>query len=261
MSTKHKDYFDSELAELLANKISEHLPEFRGETFVIAIKTGIEDLELKARVDLIANQLNSHLTEHGDYLFSLDILMKILGPENPNETGMFTEWYWLMPVAAYVEKYGQDHFDRSIEAIKEITKRHTGEYAVRPYIKSEPDKCLALMAEWAVDSNMHVRRLASEGLRPRLPWSGKLDQFIADPNPVIAILEKLKEDQSKFVQKSVANNMGDILKDNYELALKVLKRWAKSKDKNTRWIVKHALRNAVKKEKPEALAILKELAA
>ena len=108
------------------------------------------------------------------------------------------------------------------------------------------------MLEWSQSKNVHVRRLSSEGIRPRLPWAKKMDQYILDPKPILPILENLKEDKSLFVKKSVANNLNDILKDNYNIAMEVLKKWSESHNTNTRWIIKHALRNEIRKDNPEA---------
>ncbi len=173
---------------------------------------------------------------------------------------MFTQGYWLMPVAKYVEKYGLDHFSESIATIEEITKRHTGEYCIRPFLEQYPEKTLTVVKKWSQDPNFHVRRLSSEGVRPRLPWAKKLDQFVADPKPILPILENLKDDPSRFVQKSVANNLNDILKDNYTIGMGTLRRWAKDPTKNRRWIIKHALRNERKKKNPEAFEIIEEAA-
>jgi 3-methyladenine DNA glycosylase AlkC len=114
-----------------------------------------------------------------------------------------------------------------------------------------------LMLQWSLDSNVHVRRLSSEGLRPRLPWAKKLEQFVSDPGPILPILENLKEDESLFVKKSVANNINDILKDNYDIGIRLLKRWSRSQNTNTRWIIKHALRNELKKVNTEAINLVK----
>jgi hypothetical protein len=105
------------------------------------------------------------------------ILVSILGEENKNETGMFTEFYWIMPIGKFVEKYGLEHLEISIRAIEEITKRNTGEYAVRPFIRKYPRELLVIMKKWAKSDNFHLRRLASEGLRPKLPWATKLDVY------------------------------------------------------------------------------------
>ena len=249
-----KFYYNKELAELLADKIKPVYSKFDKKGFVREVSKGVKDLELKARVEVITDSLSGYLPKN--YKSAVKILLKILGPENKNETGMFKEYYWLMPVAYFVEKYGLDDFDTSVNAIYEITKRNTGEYAIRPYIRKYPAKTLKLMKKWSKDKNVHVRRLASEGVRPRLPWSQKLDEYIDDPTPIFDIIDNLKEDESMFVKKSVANNLNDILKDNYDIGIIVLRKWSKSKNKDTQWIIKHALRNEVKKKNPEALKIV-----
>ncbi len=254
---KLKFWFDKDLAILLSDKIRAHYPMFDAKGFVREIAGGTENLELKDRVELIADVLHAKLPS--DYSQSIKLLLKILGPENVKETGMFTEGYWLMPIAKYIEKYGLDHFSTSMDAIKEITKRHTGEYCIRPFIKKYPQKTLALMKKWSLESNVHVRRLSSEGLRPRLPWAGKLEQFIEDPKPILPIIENLRDDDSKFVQKSVANNLNDIMKDNYEIGIETIKKWSKGATRNRKWIIKHALRNQLKKQNAEAQKILESL--
>jgi 3-methyladenine DNA glycosylase AlkC len=177
-----------------------------------------------------------------NYEDAIDILMKILGEENPNETGMFSEYYWIMPIGKYVELYGLHDFSISMIAIGEITKRNTGEYAIRPFLKKYPDKTIEILMNWAKSENFHLRRLASEGSRPKLPWSTKLDIFIDNPEPIFNILSILKEDHIRFVQKSVANNITDYLKVNYEAARRLLIEWSTSSNLNTKWIIKYATR-------------------
>ena len=254
---KLKYWFDKDLAILLSGKIQEHCGLFDVEGFIEKIEDGTKNLELKDRVELIADQLREKLP--AEFIQALNILYQILGPENENETGMFTEGYWVMPIAKYVEKYGLDHFQESMEFIKEITKRNTGEYCIRPFLETYPDKTLAEMEKWSLDQNVHIRRLSSEGLRPRLPWAKKLDQFIENPKPILDILENLKDDDSKFVQKSVANNLNDILKDNYEIGIEILKKWVKEATQNRKWIIRHALRIQIKKGNAEAKKIIAEL--
>lgn len=258
MATKKlKEWFDKDLALLLAAKIKTQYTAFKVRRFVDQADQGVQKLELKGRVELIADFLHTNLPD--DYPHAVQILTAILGPENEAETGMFTEGYWLMPVAKYVEKYGLDHFSESIAAIEEITKRHTGEYCIRPFLEQYPERTLNVMRKWSLEPNFHVRRLASEGVRPRLPWAKKLDQFIADPKPILPIMENLKDDPSRFVQKSVANNLNDILKDNYTIGMDILRRWAKDAPKDRQWVIKHALRNERKKKNPEAFEIIKEV--
>jgi len=172
--------------------------------------------------------------------------MQIIGNENPNETGMFTNFYWLMPIGKFVEKYGLEDFGISIKVIEEITKRNTGEYAIRPFIKKYPEKTLQVLLGWSKSNNFHLRRLAIEGCRPKLPWATKLDLFIENPVPVFKILKNLIQDEVKFVQKSVANNIADYLKVNQNEVTKFIKLYEKTDCKNTLWILKHATRNKIK---------------
>lgn len=237
---KPTDYFDKELAEMLADKILPVYPDFNKDTFVNSVQNGIKNKALKQRVELMADELHSQLPAH--YPKAVDILMQILGPENPNETGMFTEFYWLMPMAKFVEKYGLDHYEVSINAIAEITKRNTGEYAIRPFIRKYPGQTLEVMKHWTRSDNFHLRRLASEGLRPKLPWATKLELFIEEPEPVFEILELLKEEPVRFVQKSVANHITDYLKVNPEATGTLVLKWQRSNHPNTQWIIKHATR-------------------
>jgi len=251
---KLKYWFDEDLAILLSKKIKPYYDLFEVERFIEKVEKGTKNLELKDRVEWIADQLREQLPL--EYTEALDILYPVLGPENEQETGMFTEGYWVMPIAKYVEKYGVNHFQESMDFIKEITKRNTGEYCIRPFLETYPEKTLEEMENWSLDPNVHVRRLSSEGLRARLPWAKKLDQVIENPKPIIVILENLKDDDSKFVQKSVANNLNDILKDNYEFGMEVLEKWSKGATPNRKWIIRHALRSQIKKENPQAQKIL-----
>lgn len=234
------EQFGKSLAILLSEKLQSVYSDFDTASFVQAVDEGVVDKTYTQRIIWIAEQMHAHLPQ--DYEQALNILLAILGDENPNETGMFTHYWWIMPIAKYVELYGLDHFDLSIKAIEEITKRNTGEYAIRPYIRAYPEKSLHQMRAWALSDNFHLRRLASEGLRPKLPWSTKLDTFNDDPSPVFDILELLKEDPIMFVKKSVGNHLTDWLKVNDEPTKKLLKMWQQSENKHTQWIVKRATR-------------------
>ena len=207
---------------------------------------------------MIADQLDAHLP--GNFDEKYEILEQILGEENPEETGMFTEYYWLMPMAKWIEKYGLNHFKTSMKAIEEITKRNTGEYTIRPFIEKYPERTLKVMLKWSKNKNRHIRRLAIEGVRPRLPWASKLQMFIDDPQPILPILENLKDDPSKYVQKSVANNINDILKDNYTIGMELLQKWTSTNPtKPRKWIIKHALRKRIKEEDSKAIELLEAL--
>ena len=233
-------YFGANLAELLSDKIGEVHKDFNKSDYVEAIRKNCNNLGYTQRIELHADQLHHYLPH--DFIKASDILIAILGDENKNETGMFSEFYWVMPIGKYIEKYGLEHFEQSMYAIEEITKRNTGEYAIRPFIRKYPEETLLKMTEWAKSENFHLRRLASEGLRPKLPWAPKLDTYINNPEPVFDILEILKEDEVMFVKKSVANHLTDWLKVNREPAVELIKKWSKSDNKNTKWIIKRATR-------------------
>ncbi|MFN6945716.1 MAG: DNA alkylation repair protein [Cytophagaceae bacterium] len=231
-------YFGANLAELLSDKILDVYKEFPKQEYVNAIKRGCDNLSYTKRIELHADELNRFLPD--DFKKASKILVAILGDENKNETGMFSEFYWIMPIGKYIEKYGVDNYDVSLNAIEEITKRNTGEYAIRPFIRMHPEKTLKRMTAWAKSDNFHLRRLASEGLRPKLPWATKLDTFINNPEPVFKILELLKEDEVMFVKKSVANHLTDWLKVNKAPTVALIKEWEKSDNINTLWIIKKA---------------------
>jgi 3-methyladenine DNA glycosylase AlkC len=232
--------FGEELAVLLSDKIITVNKNFPKKEFCSSVKKEVVGKRYTERIEIIADNLKKYLPEK--YPEALSILVKIFGPENKEETGMFTNFYWMMPIGKFIEKYGVDNFSISIKAIEELTKRNTGEYAIRPYARKYPEKVLLVCKEWAKSSNFHLRRLASEGLRPKLPWSTKLDNWNNNPQPVFEILEILKEDEVKFVKKSVANHLRDWIKVNPTETQKIINKWLKSKNEHTRWILKHAMR-------------------
>ena len=255
---KLKLWFDEELAQMLISKIQEVYSKFSDQRFAQYISSRIDTLELKDRVEVFADAFHQEWKD--DYQTGVQILLQILGPENEKETGMFTDFYWVMPIAKYVEKYGLNHYDLSMHAIEEITKMNTGEYTIRPYLEQYPKEALIQMKMWSKSNNSHVRRLSSEGVRPRLPWANKLDAYIKNPKPIIPILNQLKDDPSKYVQKSVANCLNDILKDNYEIGQGLIEKWqAKSIGKERKWIIKHALRTLDKKKDPWAMNLRSSL--
>jgi 3-methyladenine DNA glycosylase AlkC len=235
-----KKWFGENLAVLLASKITSVYKDFDDVAYIDAISKQVSELSYVQRIDLHAENLKKFLPEN--YAKAIEILTKILGDENPEETGMFTNFYWIMPIGKFIEKYGLDNYDVSIRAIEEITKRSTGEYAIRSFLRKYPDKTIKIMIKWSKSENFHLRRLASEGSRPKLPWATKLDTFIENPAPVFEILDSLIEDDIKFVQKSVANNVTDYLKVNKEAAIKFIQKYSISENKNTQWILKHATR-------------------
>ena len=240
MAKKLKEWFDRDCAVRLGQAIAKNEPSFQIQSYADAVEAGVAKLELKDRVFLMADELRQRLP---DYPKATEILKASLGPPLEGETGMFTEGYWLMPVARYVEEFGHDHFDLSLELCAEITQRHTSEYAVRPYIAQDPERALKAMRRWVQSDDLHFRRLASEGVRPRLPWAKQLKVFVEDPEPALALIEPLMNDPSKYVRKSVANLINDVSKDHPDRARAFAEDWKKGASDRTRWIIKHGLRS------------------
>jgi 3-methyladenine DNA glycosylase AlkC len=185
----------------------------------------------------------------------MEIITASLGPDNeaPELTGM--EPFRYLPFVFFVAEHGLDHFDTAMAAQHALTKRFTAEFSIRAYLDRFPHRTLERLHTWATDDNVHVRRLVSEGTRPRLPWAPRLRQFQEDPLPVIELLEILKDDEAEYVRRSVANNLNDISKDHPALAVKTAARWWND-DPDTRRMVRHGLRTLIKAGDPNALAIL-----
>jgi 3-methyladenine DNA glycosylase AlkC len=155
----------------------------------------------------------------------------------------------------FVEVFGQapEHWELSMAALERFTQHSSAEFAIRPFLLKDPERGMKQMAIWSKHENLHVRRLACEGCRPRLPWGVSLAIFKKDPGAVLSVLEQLKEDSSLYVRKSVANNLNDITKDNAEAVLEAATRWI-GKNPFTDWILRQGLRTLIRKGNPVALA-------
>lgn len=252
--TPLKHYFAGELATRLAQLIAPVYPEFPTQSFVQAVEEKVEPLELKERVQLIAEQLRQAINL--EYPEQLHILLSIIGPEIEKEEGMFTEGYFLMPIAYFVECYGLEHFDLSMAALYEITKRHTSEYAIRPYLLRYPAETLEKLHAWASDENAHVRRLVSEGTRPRLPWAKRINAIYGDPLVNLALLELLLNDQSAYVRKSVANHLNDLTKDFKDVTIEWMVKQLESGRLHDASTIRRALRTLVKTNDSAATNLL-----
>lgn len=238
----------------LAADLHRAWPSFDADRFVRAILPRFPDLGLNERNYLIRDNLHAQLPPA--FPDAVKILLRALGPERPNEGPEAAAGFVTMSLCAFVAEYGLAHRDLSLRALKEMTKRFSAEFAIRPFLDREPAAVVAVLADWALDPHPQVRRLVSEGTRPRLPWGMRLPKFVADPRPVLTLLELLKEDPELFVRRSVANNLNDIAKDNPDLVVATLRRWKASRSPETKWLVKHALRTLIKQGHPDALGLL-----
>lgn len=242
------------LVEKLAQRLLAVYPAFPATQFIAEVTPQLAPLELKGRIAVIAAGLHRHLPP--DYPTAMRLLLTLLDAPPAEVEGMFADGWLLWPIAAFVEHYGLEHLDESLQAMHAITQRHTAEFAIRPFLLRYPEQTMAALRVWVRDPSFHVRRLVSEGTRPRLPWAARLPAFLADPAPVLTLLEVLKDDPSDYVRKSVANNLNDIAKDHPELILTTLARWQQGASDERRWIIRHALRTLVKQGHPEALRLL-----
>jgi 3-methyladenine DNA glycosylase AlkC len=228
----------------LAGNIAAVAPEFAAADFVGAVLgRGWKALELKQRVRRISTSLGEHLP--GEYPSQLATLMGI-APDHAGLLGLF--------LPDFVEVYGQDNVERSIPALQHFTQFSSSEFAVRPFIVRYEDQMMPTLRAWANLGNEHVRRLASEGCRPRLPWGIALKRFIEDPTPILPILERLRADPSEYVRRSVANNLNDIVKDHPDLVLDTARRWL-GESPLTDQLVKHACRTLLKRGDQHALKL------
>ncbi|MGG0080118.1 3-methylpurine-DNA glycosylase [Bacillus cereus] len=239
-----KFLFNEELAEIMADSICKHDPNFPKRNFVSSVTCKVEKLELKQRIEVIADELHDALQK--DFHGAIHILLKTLGPENTTEVGTFTNGYMYMPIAKYVEKYGLNDFETSCNAMYEITKRNTAEYAIRPFLETYHEDTLHILQQWIHDDNSHIRRLVSEGTRPRLPWAKKIEALKGDFKNNLKLLESLMNDPSKYVQKSVANHINDITKEDKELVFQWLQYLRDNQYPVNPWIIKHGLRTVIK---------------
>ncbi len=154
----------------------------------------------------------------------------------------------------FVASYGLHDFDFSLDALRGFTKHGSAEFAVRPFLIADQKRALKTMRRWAEDECEHVRRLASEGSRPRLPWGMRLPSLVTDPSPTAPILEALKGDSALYVRKSVANHLNDITKDHPEWVMQRLEAWDLREERQS-WIAKHACRTLIKRGHPRALQL------
>lgn len=242
-----------EAIKQLASNISYVCPEFKMTSFITDCLDQIEDLSLTARSQHIAEILRKHLP--CNYGSAIEIILQSLTPPLPRTKDNGLAGIFYMPHCHFIANYGInprfnngiDPFEKSMKAHYQLTQRFTCEFSIRPYLIHDEKRTLDVLYQWMKDDSPHVRRLCSEGTRPRLPWSSKLGSFCTDPSPTLPILEHLKNDSDLYVRRSVANHVGDIAKDHLELAVALCEQWLKEASKELKWIIRHALRHPVKK--------------
>ncbi|MGJ8586015.1 MAG: DNA alkylation repair protein [Marinosulfonomonas sp.] len=231
---------------------------FDAEKFQRLALDGLEKLELKQRSEQFSHAIDGAMS--GSYEETVTALLSALRPEGdpdsgtaqPDDTGI--SGFGVMALTSFVSRNGLHMPEFSLEALAKMTSRFSSEFDVRPFFVTHPELTLNTAKAWALDGNMHVRRLASEGCRPLLPWGIRLHDFVADPSPILPILTALRDDPEDYVRRSVANNLNDIAKNQPDLVAGIAADWLQSADTNRKRLVKHACRTLLKKGHPGALA-------
>jgi 3-methyladenine DNA glycosylase AlkC len=251
-----KTFFSPSLVRRLAETIRRVHPAFDSKGFVRSATRGLDELELLDRGKHIATALARHLP--ADYPEAIGILLRSLGPEHETDeligAGMGPFFYY--PHTVFVAEHGLDHFELSMTAQHELTRRFSAEGSIRPFIARHPERTLGQLKAWTRDPNAHVRRLVSEGTRLRLPWAMRVPWLDQHPERVVELLELLKDDPATLVRRSVANNLNDLGKVHPALLAQTCERWLADATAERRALVDHALRSAVKRGDERALRLL-----
>ena len=239
-----KNRYNTQLVDNIGNEIINHFTDFDQQAFNQNVfDKDWKNKELKQRMRHIAECLHTYLP--ANYKKSIKILRAVSSKFNGFEYMFFQD---------YVECYGLDDFEVSVSALEHFTKYASSEFAVRAFILQDEKRMMKQMLCWAASDNHHVRRLASEGCRPRLPWAISLPAFKHDPQPVLTILKTLMHDDSEYVRRSVANNLNDISKDNPEIVIELARR-SLGTDGDTDRLIKHACRTLLKQGDRKVLSL------
>ncbi|MGK0445223.1 MAG: 3-methyladenine DNA glycosylase AlkC [Bermanella sp.] len=227
---------------------------FDSDAFIQAAMAPLESLELKERVQHLIETLHQFLPT--DFEQATECLLELpsvwdLGDPDDALRG-FAAW----PIIDYIGHYGVDHPEVSLPALRALTHLFSAEFAIRPFLLDHPELCHEYFEAWVEDESEHVRRLVSEGARPRLPWGIQLKLYVKDPSDNLPWLDVLKNDDSLYVRRSVANHLNDISKDHPQLVLDLCNAWYPKSDANVKWVIKHATRTLVKAGHPEVFALL-----
>jgi 3-methyladenine DNA glycosylase AlkC len=234
------------LAGRLAWELTAAWPAFPRRRFLRGLADALAPLGLMARVELLTDRLVEVFP--GDFDESAKVLWRAL--ESPALTGWMT-----LSCGSYVARAGIDRPEVALPLLAGLTPRWSSEGPIRPFLERHPEITYAHLRRWVADPDTHVRRLVSEGTRPRLPWAPQLRGLIADPSPNLELLDRLVDDPSAYVRRSVANHLNDISKDHPRVALDLAGRWL-SRGENAAWVVRHGLRTLVKRGDRLALELL-----
>lgn len=239
-------YFQPKFVDDLSNDIAHYYSDFDQTSFKDFIYDEYWDQKaLKEMMGHISQAMHVHLPKN--YLDALTILRKVAIHYNGFDGMIFPD---------FVHHFGQEFWEESLSALELFTQYSSAEFAIRSFILKDEERAMNQMLIWSTHKNYHVRRLASEGCRPRLPWAFGLPNFKKDPSLILPILENLKKDPSEYVRKSVANNLNDISKDNRDVVILLAQKWMMKSSPETQWIVKHGFRGLIKSGNSKALKLM-----
>ncbi len=256
-----KHLLGSEAIDCLAHNILLTHPRFDEALFRRVALEGLEPLGILGRGLHLARALRQCLPEK--YEKAIEILLASLTPPLIRTDDLGLAVFFYLPHVCFVAEYGleptgndgHDPFEISMRAQYELTKRFSAEFSMRPFLIQQQERTLSRLLEWTSNPDPHVRRLCSEGTRPRLPWATRIPAFIGNPDPVLPILEALRHDQNLYVRRSVANHLGDIAKDHPEKVFAICERWLTGASSEVKWLIRHALRHLVKKGDSTAIQL------
>lgn len=259
-----KTLLDREAVDCLAHNLALVHRDFDRAGFRHTALAGLAPLAILLRGQHLAQALRRHLP--AVYEEAVEILLRSLTPPLGETAQLGLGVFFYLPHVCFVGRYGldalenggRDPFEVSMRAQYEITRRFSAEFSLRPFLIRWPERTLARLEIWTRDPDPHVRRLCSEGARPRLPWAQRIPAFVENPRPVLPILEALKDDPDLYVRRSVANHLGDVAKDHPGLAFEICAQWLRGASPERKWLIRHALRHPAKKGVTAALRLRKQ---
>jgi 3-methyladenine DNA glycosylase AlkC len=252
MAEPFKNLINVPLIEAASAHLVRVWPAFDASRFVALATHQLDALELKARALQITDALSATLPT--EFAAAADVIEAALGPAEPGEqmadlpiTDDGLAGWVLWSAGEFVAQRGLQEPERALRALHAITQRFTAEFAIRPFLITHEALTLRTLAEWVHDPSAHVRRLVSEGSRPRLPWGVQLKAFVADPSPTLPLLRALQDDPSEYVRRSVANHLNDIAKDHPAIVAEWLETYLPSASAARRGLLRHASRTLIKR--------------
>lgn len=231
---------------VLAGGLAAAWAAFPRDRFTARALDGLDGLELKDRVRHVAAAMHDALPL--PYPQAAEIVRECASRA---ALDMWSGW----PATDHTAVHGVGHLDAAMDTLAVLTPRSSGEFAVRPFLERYRDDAIKIMYGWAESPDEHLRRLASEGSRPRLPWATRVG-WLMTPGPTLPLLDRLRDDPSEYVRRSVANHVNDLAKDHPEAALELLGRWRSDGGSHVEKVLRHAVRGLVRAGHPGALALL-----